>query len=81
MCDEFICADSGVGLCEDDRILLEMLGNKGNKKNNPSCNSDEKMGSDTRNPNENWPLGYAVTNNNDIKENDRNLEAENKEGD
>ena len=26
MCDEFICSDSGVGLCEDDRKLLESLG-------------------------------------------------------
>ena len=26
MCDVFICSDSGVGLCEDDRRLLEGLG-------------------------------------------------------
>ena len=26
MCDVFICSDSGVGLCEDDRKLLEGLG-------------------------------------------------------
>ena len=28
MCDEFICSDSGVGLCDDDRKLLESLGSK-----------------------------------------------------
>ena len=26
MCDVFICSDSGVGLCEDDRKILEGLG-------------------------------------------------------
>ena len=26
MCDVFICSDSGVGLCEDDRRILEGLG-------------------------------------------------------
>ena len=26
MCDVFICSDSGVGLCDDDRRLLEGLG-------------------------------------------------------
>ena len=26
MCDEFICSDAGVELCDDDRKLLEGLG-------------------------------------------------------
>ena len=28
MCDEFVCSDSGVGLCEADRKLLERLGSR-----------------------------------------------------
>ena len=38
MCDVFICSDSGVGLCEDDRKLLEGLGSTSS-----SSSSDKKV--------------------------------------
>ena len=38
MCDVFLCSDEGVGLCDDDKMLLENLGrNEGNN------NNDENM--------------------------------------
>ena len=39
MCDEFVCSDSGVGLCEADRKLLERLGSR-----NPRTKGDGDKG-------------------------------------
>ena len=39
MCDEFVCSDSGVGLCEADRKLLERLGSR-----NPRIKGDSDKG-------------------------------------
>ena len=46
MCDEFVCSDSGVGLCEADRKLLERLGSR-----NPRTKGDGEHGGDTDNNN------------------------------
>ena len=42
MCDVFICSDSGVGLCEDDRKLLEGLGSTSSSSSSKSS-SDKKV--------------------------------------
>ena len=42
MCDVFICSDSGVGLCEDDRKLLEGLGSTASSSSSKSS-SDKKV--------------------------------------
>ena len=44
MCDVFICSDSGVGLCEDDRKLLEELGQRKSSLNR--CDSGGEISSD-----------------------------------
>ena len=70
MCDEFICSDSGVGLCEDDRILLESLGNRKSKsdvhKNDEKCNKNLEKGGDKIAVKE-------AENNNDMAETNRNI--------
>ena len=33
MCDVFLCSDEGVGLCDDDKMLLESLGRNDNNNN------------------------------------------------
>ena len=33
MCDVFLCSDEGVGLCDDDKVLLESLGRTNNNNN------------------------------------------------
>ena len=44
MCDVFICSDSGVGLCEDDRKLLEGLGSTSNSSSSKgSCGRKVKF--------------------------------------
>ena len=44
MCDVFICSDSGVGLCEDDRKLLEGLGSNSNSSSSKgSCDKKVKF--------------------------------------
>ena len=44
MCDVFICSDSGVGLCEDDRKLLEGLGSTSNSSSSKgSCDKKVKF--------------------------------------
>ena len=44
MCDVFICSDSGVGLCEDDRKLLEGLGSTSNSTSSRgSCDKKVKF--------------------------------------
>ena len=44
MCDVFICSDSGVGLCEDDRKLLEGLGSISNSSSSKgSCDKKVKF--------------------------------------
>ena len=60
MCDEFVCSDSGVGLCEDDRKLLENLGVKKTKK----CDQIDAKTSDNNND---------IDNNNNQEEANRNL--------
>ena len=70
MCDEFICSDSGVGLCEDDRILLESLGNRKSKsdvqKNDEKCNKNVEKGG-------NKIADEEADNNNDMAETNRNI--------
>ena len=43
MCDVFICSDSGVGLCEDDRKLLEGLGSTSNSSSTSKGSCDKKV--------------------------------------
>ena len=76
MCDEFICSDSGVGLCEDDRKLLESLGSRKSKsdvqKNDEKCSENVEKGGNKIEDKE-------ADNNNDVEEIDRNItEHENK---
>ena len=72
MCDVFICSDSGVGLCEDDRILLESLGNRKSK-------SDEKCNKNVENWDNKLLASEEADNNNDMEETNRNsTEPENK---
>ena len=70
MCDEFICSDSGVGLCEDDRILLESLGNRKSKSdvqtNDEKCNKNVEKGGNKIDDEE-------ADNNNDMAETNRNI--------
>ena len=58
MCDEFVCSDSGVGLCEADRKLLERLGSRnprtkgdGDKVAKGDTKGDGDHGGDTDNNN------------------------------
>jgi hypothetical protein len=48
MCDVFICSDSGVGLCEADRVLLEGLGQPAEKGSPNKFGSFEHKRSDDR---------------------------------
>ena len=50
MCDEFVCSDSGVGLCEADRKLLERLGSR-NPRTKGDTKGDGDHGGDTDNNN------------------------------
>ena len=62
LCDEFVCSDSGVGLCEDDRKLLENLGIKKNKK----CDQTDAKTSDNN----------VIDNNNNQEEANRNINSD-----
>ena len=62
LCDEFVCSDSGVGLCEDDRKLLENLGIKKNKK----CDPTDAKTSDNN----------VIDNNNNQEEANRNINSD-----
>lgn len=71
MCDEFVCSDSGVGLCEDDRKLLENLGAKKPRSVVESAKkSDEDVSDKTTDNNNN----EAETNRN-LKTNEGRLES------
>ena len=61
MCDEFICSDSGVGLCDDDRKLLESLGSKKSRQSDKP--SDQALEVTDNNNN----------NNNNVEETNRNI--------
>ena len=60
MCDEFICSDSGVGLCDDDRKLLESLGSKKIRKSDKP--SDQPL--------------EVTDNNNNGEETNRNIDKD-----
>ena len=62
MCDEFICSDSGVGLCDDDRKLLESLGSKKSRQ------SDK--------PSDQAPEVTDNNNNNNVEETNRNIDKD-----
>ena len=63
MCDEFICSDSGVGLCDDDRKLLESLGSKRIRKSDKP--SDQALEVTDNN-----------NNNNNVEETNRNIDKD-----
>ena len=64
MCDEFVCSDSGVGLCEDDRKLLEnLVAKKPRSVVESAKKSDEDVSDKT------------TDNNNNEAETDRNLKT------
>ena len=69
MCDEFICSDSGVGLCEDDRKLLENLGSKKLRKSDKPGAGPANSGSGVSDGSEN-----VTDNNNNEEETDRNID-------
>ena len=80
MCDVFICSDSGVGLCEDDRKLLEGLGSTASSSSSKSS-SDKKVKFDDIQPASEPQLGDKDVdvievvedgNNNKEEEEDRN---------
>ena len=62
MCDEFICSDSGVGLCDDDRKLLESLGSKKSRQSDKP--SDQPLEETDNN------------NNNNVEETNRNIDKD-----
>ena len=64
MCDEFVCSDSGVGLCEDDRKLLENLGVKKPRNAVESAKKSDEDVSDK-----------LTDNNNNDAETNRNLKT------
>ena len=76
MCDEFVCSDSGVGLCEADRKLLERLGSrnprtkgdgdKGDAKGDTKCDDDKVAGDH----------GGDTDNNNNQEETNRNFDKD-----
>ena len=66
----FICSDSGVGLCEDDRILLHSLGRSksksGARDNLEKCREIVEKGGNKTDDTE-------AENNNDMEETNRNI--------
>ena len=74
MCDEFVCSDSGVGLCEADRKLLERLGSR-----NPRTKGDGDKAAkgdtkgDTKGDGEH---GGDTDNNNNDEETNRNFDKD-----
>ena len=90
MCDVFICSDSGVGLCEDDRKLLEGLGSTASSSSSKSS-SDKKVKFDDIQPASEPQLGDKDVdvievvedgNNNKEEEEDRNrMDKENNKED
>ena len=74
MCDEFVCSDSGVGLCEADRKLLERLGSR-----NPRTKGDGDKGAkgdtqgDTKGDGDH---GGDTDNNNNQEETNRNFDKD-----
>ena len=64
MCDEFVCSDSGVGLCDDDRKLLENLGFR-KQKPCEKIDNDKKVNEDS-----------VTDNNNNGDVENKNLEAD-----
>ena len=80
MCDEFVCSDSGVGLCEADRKLLERLGSR-----NPRTKGDGDKGGtkgdakgDTKDDGEKagGDHGGDTDNNNNQEETNRNFDKD-----
>ena len=69
MCDEFICSDSGVGLCEDDRKLLESLGSS--RKQQKCDKAKTSVGGDDCDNNE-----HVTDNNNNEEEANRNIDKD-----
>ena len=67
MCDVFVCSDSGVGLCEDDRKLLENLGAKSPRKSGESLKKSDEVDGDT--------IDKTTDNNNNEEETNRNLQT------
>ena len=72
MCDEFVCSDSGVGLCEADRKLLEKLGSR-----NPRTkgDGDKAAKGDTKGDTKGDHGGDTDNNNND-EETNRNFDKD-----
>ena len=74
MCDEFVCSDSGVGLCEADRKLLERLGSR-----NPRTKGDgDKVAKgDTKGDTKgDGDHGGDTDNNNNDEETNRNFDKD-----
>ena len=74
MCDEFVCSDSGVGLCEADRKLLERLGSRNPRTKgdgDKAANGDTK--GDTKGDSEH---GGDTDNNNNQEETNRNFDKD-----
>ena len=79
MCDVFICSDSGVGLCEDDRKLLEGLGSTSNSSSSKSS-CDKKVKFDDIEPaSEPQPSDKSVETRVDEIEEDGNNNKEDEE--
>ena len=74
MCDEFVCSDSGVGLCEADRKLLERLGSR-----NPRTkgDGDKAAKGDTKGDTKgDGDHGGDTDNNNNDEETNRNFDKD-----
>ena len=74
MCDEFVCSDSGVGLCEADRKLLEKLGSR-----NPRTkgDGDKAAKGDTKGDTKgDGDHGGDTDNNNNDEETNRNFDKD-----
>ena len=71
MCDEFVCSDSGVGLCEADRKLLERLGSR-----NPRTKGDGDKGDTKVDAKGDGDHGGDTDNNNNDEETNRNFDKD-----
>ena len=87
MCDEFVCSDSGVGLCEADRKLLERLGSrnprtkgdgdKGDTKGDTKGDGDKAANGDTKGDTKgDSEHGGDTDNNNNQEETNRNFDKD-----
>ena len=61
MCDEIICSEAGIGLCEDDRILLEKLGEGRNKAETDKRKKEEENNNEVAETNRNVEEGEDLT--------------------